>query len=815
MKKLLQILVLSGTVYSFSTAQNILINAPGFGISNPITCANYNSGDAVNFFDSGGAAGNYGANENHTITICPNLPNGPKISVTMGINAGFTFDIASDDFLSVYDGPDATAPLLGTYNSTNAPNGFSHQASFENNPSGCLTFVFVSNGTNQAAGWGGNISCGNPPQPFSPHIQAFVNGDGTDALNPADTGYVDICFGDSILFVSNPDFPYSLENNGFGYSQSNNSVNFAWTSSNGATGSSNQFWFTPPTRDGFLITLLVTDQFPQTIPLVCKVRVAKLPDFTGVGPLKDTICINEQIPVFGGANTADTVGVYFPPGSFVLGGTFGGLLPLPDGSGVAYNTSINLSGFDQGATVSGPGDLESICINMEHTWLGDLEVWLECPNGQIAILFDAHPGLNGQFPGGFAGGGTWLGDANDQGTGTPGIGFDYCFSSVNNTWGTMEQELANGNTVPVNSFAPPAGNAMNPNGVYLPQQSFDNLIGCPLNGAWTLHIQDNLAQDDGYVFNWSLNFDPILLPENESYQNSLANHYWEANPTIISVQDTMIVVASSTPGTFNYTFVIEDNFGCSYDTTFTVFVKDPIVLNVPTTICHDTLVLSANTGFEDGAWIVFDSPDQPEFINPTDLNPMIVFPQAGTYNIAYNDLTCPDGDTATVTLLSPAYVELRSDTMCLGEPFVLFAVLFGQNDSYVWNTGETTPSINITQGGDYSVTATNLCGSYTASSVITAILCDFEVPNVFSPNGDNNNDNFTLVFSDGMEKFNIFILNRWGGLIREFNEADFAWNGTDTAGNLVSEGVYFYKAIGTLIGGKELIKQGFVHLVRE
>lgn len=812
MKKILLLGILAfaaGITYS----QNILINSPGFGTANPVNCGNYNNGDAVNFFDSGGAGGNYAANENHTITICPNLPNGPKIGVTMGINAGFSFNIAADDTLYVYDGPNTSAPLLGAYNSSNAPNGFSHQASFQNNPSGCLTFVFISNTTNQQAGWAGNISCGNPPQPFFPHIQAFKNGGITNVLNPADTGYVDVCLGDTILFVSNPSFPYSFQNNGFGYSQSNASVNFAWTASNGSVSNTNQFEFIPPTRDGFLITLLVTDQFPQTIPMVCKVRVGTLPDFTGAGPLKDTICVNEMIPLFGGANSTDTVGISYPPGSFVIGGSFGGLLPLPDGSGASYNTSINLSGFNPTATVQSAGDLESICINMEHSWLGDLEVWIECPNGQIAILFDGHPGVNGQFPGGFAGGGTWLGDANDQGTGTPGIGFDYCFSSVNNTWGTMDDEHP-ANVIPVNTFAPPAGNAMNPNGVYLPQQSFDALIGCPLNGNWTLHVQDNLAQDDGYVFNWSINFNGDLLPDNESYQNYLVNYSWDPNPTIVSVQDTMILISSNIPGSYNYTLNVTDDFGCVYDTTYTVFVKDPIVLNLPDKICHDTLFLSANTGFEDGMWFAFDSPGQPEFVNPTDLNPMIVFAGAGVYNLAYNDLTCDNGDTAVIQLISPPYLDVSSDTICIGNSHVIQTFLYGQAYDLVWSTGATTPTITVNGGGTYNVTASNFCGSFTATSIITAVMCDYEVPNVFSPNGDGNNDNFTLVFSEGMTNFNIVIVNRWGNLIQEFNVADFAWDGTDNNGNATPEGVYFYKAIGTVFGGEELVKQGFVHLVR-
>jgi gliding motility-associated-like protein len=227
------------------------------------------------------------------------------------------------------------------------------------------------------------------------------------------------------------------------------------------------------------------------------------------------------------------------------------------------------------------------------------------------------------------------------------------------------------------------------------------------------------------------------------------------------------------------------------------------------------LQLTANTGFEDGQWIFFDSPNTPEFININDLNPMIIFPESGTYNLAYNDLTCPDGDSISITLISSAYVELPNDTICLGEPYQLEAFLFGQNDSYEWSTGETTPSISISSGGEYSITATNVCGTFTATSIITAILCDFEIPNVFSPNGDNNNDNFTLLFSDGMEQFSMVIVNRWGNVMREFDQPDFAWDGKDSAGNEASEGVYFYKAIGTLIGGKELIKQGFVHLVRE
>ena len=98
------------------------------------------------------------------------------------------------------------------------PNGFAYTASW-NNPSGCLTVVFISDGANEGTGWEANAQCGNQAQPFEPHIEAFVNGAGPNALNPIDTGFVDICFGDSILFVAKPIFPYSFETTGYGYSQ--------------------------------------------------------------------------------------------------------------------------------------------------------------------------------------------------------------------------------------------------------------------------------------------------------------------------------------------------------------------------------------------------------------------------------------------------------------------------------------------------------------------------------------------------------------------------------------------------------------------
>jgi gliding motility-associated-like protein len=465
--------------------------------------------------------------------------------------------------LCFFDGPDVNAPLLGAYNSDTNPNGFNLISSFENNPSGCLTFVFVSDGATEGTGWDANISCVSPPQPMGPHIEAFINGVGSDALDPADTGYVDVCPGDSVLLVANPELLYSFENNGFGYSQSIEDLTYEWSFSDGTQGPNNDsVWFIPPSSNGFIVQLILTDDFPQTVFMNCKIRVSVPPNFDGTGPIDDTVCFNQETILLGGTNGQDTVGIGFPGGAFQFGGVVSGTTPLPDGSGVSYQTDITMSGFSPGSTFSSPSDLQEVCITIEHSYLGDLDIVLICPNGQQMVLHT--------YPGG---GGTYLGnpwDGAQQANGA-GDGLTYCFDAVN-----TNGLLVNGATQPATNTA---GNTIVP-GTYEPAGNFTDLIGCPLNGDWTIEITDNLSSDDGYIFEWGLLFDPVLFVNNETYQNTLIDSYWSPDPTITSGlnNDTLITVLPDSVGDFYYTFNVEDDFGCLYDTTVLVHVLDTIAI---------------------------------------------------------------------------------------------------------------------------------------------------------------------------------------------------------------------------------------------
>ncbi|HPT21889.1 MAG TPA: HYR domain-containing protein, partial [Bacteroidales bacterium] len=103
------------------------------------------------FYDSGGPAGNYGKNEDYTVTFCSESGEVLKFDFS-------NVQIRKGDTLKVYDGSDLTYPLIGSYVSNDDPNygipDFTVVSS-----GNCLTFRFTSNGSFDRDGWYANISC--------------------------------------------------------------------------------------------------------------------------------------------------------------------------------------------------------------------------------------------------------------------------------------------------------------------------------------------------------------------------------------------------------------------------------------------------------------------------------------------------------------------------------------------------------------------------------------------------------------------------------------------------------------------------------
>ncbi|MEY4293301.1 MAG: hypothetical protein RIQ61_1699 [Bacteroidota bacterium] len=179
---------------------------------------------------------------------------------------------------------------------------------------------------------------------------------------------------------------------------------------------------------------------------------------------------------------------------------------------------------------------------------------------------------------------------------------------------------------------------------------------------------------------------------------------------------------------------------------------------------------------------------------------------------------CPDSTyEKSVTLKPYPMVDLGPDTlMCPNSnPIVLFDRIPKANTVSWWTTGDTASSIVVYHPGIYGITA-NMDGCITSDSVEVKKDCYIEMPNTFTPNGDDLNDYFfpKSLLSRGVTAFKMSIFNRWGQLIFETTNPegrgwDGRWNGV-----MQPNGVYIYLLDATLKNGKTEHYQGNVTLLR-
>ena len=126
-----------------------------------------------------------------------------------------------------------------------------------------------------------------------------------------------------------------------------------------------------------------------------------------------------------------------------------------------------------------------------------------------------------------------------------------------------------------------------------------------------------------------------------------------------------------------------------------------------------------------------------------------------------------------------------------------------------------TGAAEVTLIYDYGLTCTD-----NASIILeTQVDNSFHLPNVFSPNGDQINDNFTIAVKDNnsllIETFAVF--DRWGNVVTSISNyspsnGDVLWDGKMN-GKRVNSGVYVY-VIKTINGGESSTKYGQISVIR-
>lgn len=152
-------------------------------------------------------------------------------------------------------------------------------------------------------------------------------------------------------------------------------------------------------------------------------------------------------------------------------------------------------------------------------------------------------------------------------------------------------------------------------------------------------------------------------------------------------------------------------------------------------------------------------------------------------------------------------------TICEGSSITFVAGVIKQGTSYNWNFGNNSPTIRVTQPGQYSVTKKNACGSVsdTVDLRLKVCFCDYYLPNAFSPDGNATNEYFP--YENLESAIDLTIYNRWGEKLYEGLDITRGWDGT-YKGEIVQQDVYMYMIKYKNCRGRIVLKYGTFTLLR-
>ncbi len=194
-----------------------------------------------------------------------------------------------------------------------------------------------------------------------------------------------------------------------------------------------------------------------------------------------------------------------------------------------------------------------------------------------------------------------------------------------------------------------------------------------------------------------------------------------------------------------------------------------------------------------------------------------------TYTVSTTGGACvSESQTFTLTITNP--VAKFNAVPPIGKPGLI--VHFDNQSenaiTYNWdfgngNTGNTNNDTANTypMKGNFQVrliASNNLQCPDTAYAEI--IVYEVMIPNVFSPNGDKNNDMFSIDL-DGLVSMDIEIYSRWGLKVYESKSLDAGWDGYNMNSHKPCEDGTYYYIINTIdLKGEKLNKNGFITIIR-
>lgn len=268
-----------------------------------------------------------------------------------------------------------------------------------------------------------------------------------------------------------------------------------------------------------------------------------------------------------------------------------------------------------------------------------------------------------------------------------------------------------------------------------------------------------------------------------------------------------------------YFVTVENSCGTTTDTIHITAAPIPTVTVNSATICLGQIATLTASGALTYSWN-----------NGSNANPLLVSPDTiTTYTvIGTNASGCTGTDSSTVYVnpIPVAPIILANEELCIGDSLLLSTASIA--DTYLWNGPNGYSSnlqnpiitdITVNFLGNYILIVGNSSGCTAQDTVTITLSVDCKdttkliIPNVFTPNGDSENQVFKIVGVD-LKEVQIDIYNRWGIKIHSLNTLQEGWDGKTNNGLEAPAGTYFYIVNATTFNGEVLSQKGAFSLFR-
>ncbi|MGB0165245.1 MAG: PKD domain-containing protein [Luteibaculum sp.] len=289
-----------------------------------------------------------------------------------------------------------------------------------------------------------------------------------------------------------------------------------------------------------------------------------------------------------------------------------------------------------------------------------------------------------------------------------------------------------------------------------------------------------------------------------------------------------------TPGVYEQVFIARDNlFGKTFcqDTlrwSFQVYPLPDAKANSPEQlICnYDTIQLTASGG-ELYQWTPANSLSSDVVQNP------FAFPDFNTlYEVTVTDTNKCQNTAQVQVNVVPEYIvdpKQMNDTIFIGDTIhlsfeVVDSISFAPYEvSIEWDNDYTTdcndcdftiaqPLVTSTYG-IYTIDPDACYPKFFNFEIFVVEKYVVDVPNAFSPNGDNNNDRIFVRGIGIKELLNFTIYNRWGEVVFNTSNIKEGWDGF-YKDKLQNDETYVYRAGVLYYNGETESKQGYITILK-